>query len=155
LIENPQAAPNLADVNWQRLAAVRQALLHAARSSPGLDRRRLRGVSIRHRPGDSALAWLLAGWLEASFAGSIDSAVLVEEAAREPDVLIVSVGSLTVTLTAHAAVADPGPDAAPFVVAVAGRNEAEGVAAELRSLEPDVSLRDSLETLTRRLVTSR
>ena len=150
-----QHAPDLADVNWQRLAAVRQALLHAIDSTPGIDRERVVDVSIRHRRGDSALAWLLAGWIETTFALSIDSPAHVEEDARQQDFLTVSVGSLTLTLNAHAAAVRPARDAAPFVVAVPLRNEADAVAAELRSLEPDASLRDSLETLIRRLVTSR
>jgi glucose-6-phosphate dehydrogenase assembly protein OpcA len=116
---------------------------------------RLSHVSLRHRGGDSALAWLLAGWLETRFARSIDSPVQVEEDARQSETLIVSVGSLTVTLTAHAAVAQPAPNAAPFVVATPRRNEAESVATELRSLEPNELLRESLERLLRRQATSR
>src|SRR5438067_7477007 len=53
-----------ADVNWRRLAPVRQALVHAAESMQADDLRHA-DVRIAHRPGETALAWLLGGWLAA------------------------------------------------------------------------------------------
>src|SRR5262245_25230254 len=52
---------DLADVNWQRLTPFRRALAHAA-SAISAESAALR-VTIAHRTGDAALAWLLAGWL--------------------------------------------------------------------------------------------
>ena len=56
---------DLADVNWRRLAPVMRALDHSGRAggtpliAPGAQ------VTIAHRPGDAALAWLLSGALQA------------------------------------------------------------------------------------------
>jgi hypothetical protein len=56
--------PDLADVNWRRLLPVRRALVHAVGSADASARQRLTSVHIHHRPGEAALAWLLAGWLQ-------------------------------------------------------------------------------------------
>ena len=56
-------APDLADLNWRRLTTLRQALLHAIDAVPSVDPERFARVRIRHRLGEAALAWLLAGWL--------------------------------------------------------------------------------------------
>ena len=58
--------PDLADVNWRRLLPVRQALVHAVGSSDTANRQSLTSVHIRHRRGEAALAWLLAGWLQSA-----------------------------------------------------------------------------------------
>jgi hypothetical protein len=56
--------PDLADVNWRRLQPVRQALVHALESSDTTKQQAVTSVQIRHRRGEAAIAWLLAGWLQ-------------------------------------------------------------------------------------------
>ena len=60
--------PDLADLNWRRLMPLRNALTHAvATMAATLDapRRAPLAWRIRHRGGERALAWLLAGWFAA------------------------------------------------------------------------------------------
>jgi glucose-6-phosphate dehydrogenase assembly protein OpcA len=52
--------PGFVDLNWRRLAPMREAILHAV-GSPEFASSMLAGARIRHRPGDEALAWLLGG----------------------------------------------------------------------------------------------
>ena len=60
LLQQPGTV-DLADVNWRRLNAIRQALVYAARNGDA-GRFTIADVRIAHRPGEGALAWLLAGW---------------------------------------------------------------------------------------------
>ena len=68
LLEQPHA-PDLADLNWRRLAPLRQGV------APGLaavgarrDVPRLR-IQLQHAPGEEALACLMLGWLTYASSG--------------------------------------------------------------------------------------
>jgi glucose-6-phosphate dehydrogenase assembly protein OpcA len=139
--------PDLADVNWRRLLPVRQALVHAVGSCANPSRQSLQHVHIHYRPGEGALAWLFAGWLQD--AGSKEPPITVEEdsylgadvlTASFDDGLRLRLGDRTVSVD------DPlGP--APFVVAVPRETEGEAIAAELRVLTHDASLHDAMSVL--------
>src|SRR5207237_9753917 len=75
-----------ADVNWRRLAPVRQALVHAAESMQADDLRHA-DVRIAHRPGETALAWLLGGWLAARLHWSDAAAPASEEGPQADDMV--------------------------------------------------------------------
>jgi hypothetical protein len=154
--------PDLADVNWRRLLPVRQALIHAVGSSDASKRERLTSVSIRHRRGEAALAWLLAGWLHHVWGppsgGPIrlkpDPTVITvdEDPGLVDDVLTASFDDgLTVRLASHRVSIDDPLGPAPFAVAVPSETEAEAVAAELSVLTHDVSLHNALAALVDRL----
>ena len=139
--------PDLADVNWRRLTPLRQALVHALRSSASA-RQRPTSIRIRHRPGESALAWLLAGWLQ----GAFESAAAVEEVAIAGDIVLslsfddglaLRLGSRTVTV-------DDALGPAPFSIGTPQESEAEALAAELRVLTHDASFHNALTALARR-----
>jgi len=141
-----------ADVNWRRLAPVRQALVHAAESMQADDLRHA-AVRITHRPGEAALAWLLGGWLSARMQWSDPSAPAIEEGPQTDDVLTLTCGTdsgaLILTLAEqHVAVSRRGHPS--FTIAVPRESVSEAVAAELRSLAQDVCLRDALGALIRR-----
>src|SRR4030095_13327952 len=53
---------DVADMNWRRLDPLCRALPNAV---DGLQPTTPPRLSIRHRPGEAALGWLLAGWLAA------------------------------------------------------------------------------------------
>jgi glucose-6-phosphate dehydrogenase assembly protein OpcA len=141
-----------ADVNWRRLVPVRQALVHAAESMKEVDLRHA-AVRISHRPGDAALAWLLAGWLAARLQWPDSAPLSVEESRQSHDVLTLKCGTdngdLTLTLTRqHALVRRRGHPS--FTVAAPRESTADAIAAELRSLASDVCLHDALAALIRR-----
>lgn len=148
---------DLADVNWRRLAPVRRALDHMDRASGTPLAAAGVQVRIAHGPGDVALAWLLAGSLVAARPDqAADPPPIVEEAAAGDAALVVTIrrasGEATVTLTATSViVADD--TAVPLVVAAPIENEADAVAAELRTLSPDAGLHTALVALLRLVAT--
>jgi hypothetical protein len=56
-------APDLADLNWQRLAPLRWALVHALRNEAPAGSRETFTATVRHRPGERASAMLTGAWL--------------------------------------------------------------------------------------------
>ena len=146
--------PDLVDLNWRRLTPMRQAILHAVASERPAADTGLAGGRIRHRPGDEALAWLLAGWLSSRLESTSDirAPVLVDEAPGGNDILTVSFAeaSITATMNEHRVIVNC-QDAAPFVVTAPRETEADAVASELRNLTHDVCLRDTILALSRRL----
>lgn len=138
---------DLADVNWRRLAPVRRALIFAAGASDATTWRP-GDVRIAHRPGDSALAWLLVGWLAARLDWPPDAVPRVEEAQRGEEVMSMMIGETTATLErGHVRIAHGR--GAPSVVGVPGEGEADAVAAELHALSHDACLHDALSALLR------
>jgi glucose-6-phosphate dehydrogenase assembly protein OpcA len=146
--------PSLVDLNWRRLTPMRQAILHALGSVRSVADMRLAGGRIRHRPGDGALAWLLAGWLSSRLESTADprAPVLVDEAPGGDEILTVSFAdtSMTATMNEHRVIVSSQDDVAPFVVAAPREAEADAVVSELRSLAHDICLRDALTALSRR-----
>jgi glucose-6-phosphate dehydrogenase assembly protein OpcA len=149
--------PDLADLNWRRLLPIRQALVHAAGSSPASQRQNLTSVHIRHGRGEAGLAWLLAGWLDQAKVAGVgrvlsDPPIIVEEdAALSDDVLTASFDDgLHVRLGTHQVSVDDPLGPAPFTVAVPRETEGEAVAAELCVLTHDMSLHQALRALVER-----
>jgi glucose-6-phosphate dehydrogenase assembly protein OpcA len=153
---------DLADVNWRRLMPVRRALVFAAGAS-GAAAWRPRDIQITHRPGDSALAWLLIGWLASRLDWPADAVPRIEEARRGDDVLSIVIGP-AVAKGFGAAGGEAGETratldrgcvrvthggAAPSVVGVPREGEADAVAAELHALSHDACLHDALSALLR------
>jgi glucose-6-phosphate dehydrogenase assembly protein OpcA len=145
-----RVAPAFADINWRRLTSLRNALVHALESARDGDE--LRGVEIRHRPGDAALAWLLVGWLDACVKRESRVPIHVEETGAGPLVSVtLRVGpGVTATLTNAQVRVEDGSGRPPFVLAVPQESEADAVAAELHSLRHDACLRDALSALVHR-----
>jgi glucose-6-phosphate dehydrogenase assembly protein OpcA len=139
--------PDLADVNWRRLTPLRQALVHALESSASA-RRQPTSIRIRHRPGESALAWLLAGWLQDAF----EPAVSVEEEAVSGDIVL-SLSfddGLELRLGSRSVTVDDALGPAPFSMSTPQESEAEALAAELRVLTHDAPFHKALTALARR-----
>ena len=143
---------DLADLNWSRLSPVRQALLHAA-GSLTFDALCRSAVSVVHRPGDAALAWLFHGWLSARMEWRGPASSTVEEAEMGDHVLTVTIASgestLSVTLGEHRVVVEHDA-ASPFSIGVPRQGEADAVASELRSLARDACLHDAISALALR-----
>jgi len=141
---------DLADVNWRRLSALRLALRHAkgARSTVSAD-----DVVIAHRPGDSALAWLLGGLLAARLHWPSNHWPRIVEDSTATDAVSLRVGpapELLALLDDHR-VRIELPDTPPLVTAVPLEARADAVAAELRTRTTDPALRDALTALASRL----
>ena len=143
---------DLADLNWRRLAPVRQALLHAGESMTFDDLCRST-VTVAHRTGEAALAWLFHGWLSArmEWQGPADSRV--EETGTmgdADDVLTITMANggsrLVISLSEHRVVVEHDKGS-QFSMGVPQQGEADAVAAELRSLARDVCLHDAISAL--------
>jgi len=144
---------DLADVNWRRLTAMRHALAHAA-ESVGAAGFRSDEIRITHRPGDGALAWLLAGWLASRLRNSGHGGfpVRVEERRRGDEVLELKIASreeaLTATMTPQRVSVVMTGGAPPFHLAVRRESDADAIAEELTSLAADNALLDALAALS-------
>lgn len=147
LLQDPDA-PQLADVNWRRVTSMRHAIVHAARTMMA-GARTIETVEIRHRPGDAALAWLVAGWLAARL-GWRDAPwpLRVEEVRHGDEWLSVHFDSVTATMNGSRIVVQ-SPHRRPFQVAARQESDADAVVAELNTLTPDPCLRDALAALAR------
>src|SRR5262245_41286708 len=142
---------DLADLNWRRLAPLRQALIHACRESDA-DSLRLADIEITHRPGERALAWLMVGWFSARVGWTRDASPRVTESRDGSDLIRVAVGKgLNAALDEHRVVVSR-EGGLPFAVSVPPEREADAVAAELRNLGRDVCLQDVLGALEERLL---
>jgi len=145
---------DLADVNWRRLSAVRQALVHAAKSG-GAGRFTAAEVRVFHRPGEGALAWLLAGWLGSRLpdASTETLPVRVDERRHGDEILAIEIGTgqgaISATMNAQRVVVAIAGGAPPFHLAVRRESDADAVVAELTSLSADLCLLDTLTALTR------
>ena len=146
-------APDLADLNWRKLAAVRSALVHVLRVEQSRDLK-APNVHVTHRPGEAAAGWLIAGWLSAGIKGRFPSDLVRVQEADLGDEIV----SVRITENGWSASASMNPDEVkvtsegrpPFVVPVAQETEADAVAAELRSLGHHVGLQDALRILAAR-----
>jgi glucose-6-phosphate dehydrogenase assembly protein OpcA len=134
---------DLADLNWRRLAPLRQALVHGC--TPASVEAIGRGpVRITHRPGDSALAWLSVGWLASRLEWPRETVLHVEEASRDTAVLTIEAAGTTATLDSHH-VTVRVEGMAPLSVTVPREETADIVAEELRDLSHDVCLHDAVK----------
>lgn len=145
---------DLADLNWRRLTPVRRALAHARHAGGLAILSHDATVHVAHRPGESALAWLLAGTLMAGQKGPAAPWPRVDDSAPDDAVLLMTIrrdsSETTVTLTAHSVVVDEGAGA-PLVATVPVEHEADAVAAELRMLSQDADLGAAIRALDRHL----
>lgn len=142
---------DLADVNWRRLNAVRRALIVAA-DSGGATVWQPVNIRITHRPGATALAWLLAGWLASRLEWRAAETPRIDEIDHGDDILSVAIGEgageTQVTLDGgRVLVTRTGSP--PSVIGVAREGEADAVAAELHMLAHDACLHDALSALLR------
>ena len=150
-------APDLADLNWRRLTPMRHALTQAlapANATVSVGAMRLH---VRHRPGESALAWLLAGWFCARLGWTSDAdwPITIEETGQGDEVLAAAFGGdepgdVVAAMNGHRVLVQYRDRVAPFSVAVPRETEADAVAAELRSLTQDRCLREALAALAHR-----
>jgi glucose-6-phosphate dehydrogenase assembly protein OpcA len=145
---------DVADMNWRRLDPIRRALAHAV---DGLQPTTPPRLSIRHRPGEAALGWLLAGWLAARLDPPRNGWPSIEESPAGDDIvtLVIDDGATSVTTTLtddRVHVSRAGM--APIVVPSPREQPAEAMAAELRTLSRDAALADALAAIGRRGVES-
>ena len=143
---------DLADLNWRRLTPLRRALDEARRASGSAAPPPDAKVRIAHRPGDAALAWLLAGALMAEQKKPAGQMPQVDESAPDGTSLLMTIlrgsSETTVTLTAQRVVVEDG-SGVPLVVSVPIEHAADAVAAELRMLSQDAALGAAMRALDR------
>jgi glucose-6-phosphate dehydrogenase assembly protein OpcA len=144
LVENRRV--DLADLNWRRLAPLRRALVHARGPVAG-EAWRGATIDIRHGGREAAMASLLDGWLRADRrTGTPHVTIRPSEDSDRASIVSVAIGEMRATLTARAAEVST-PSSPPLVVAVPQESREDAIAAELRSLAPDVELLGALRAL--------
>lgn len=145
---------DLADLNWRRLAPMRQALTQALGPALRACEVRATRVRVRHRPGDAAIAWLLLGWLASRLGWPPrDWPVTIEEARHGDEVLSVafehgSAADLTATMDGHRVMTRYRTGAAPFILPRPHEPHADAIVAELRTLTRDTCLHAAIHALT-------
>jgi len=145
---------DLADLNWRRLAPLRRALDETRRARGVAVPMPDANVRIAHRPGDAALAWLLAGALMAEQKKPAGQMPDVDESAPDGTVLLMTIqrgsSETTVTLTGQRVVVEDGSGVS-LAVSVPLEDVADAVAAELRMLSQDAALGAAIRALDRHL----
>jgi glucose-6-phosphate dehydrogenase assembly protein OpcA len=145
-----EARIDCADVNWRRLAPVRHALLQLADRLTAEDLQPA-AIRIAHRRGDSALAWLIGGWLSARLGWPATASPPIEEREQEDD-LAIRIGRVepatTISLSARQLIVAPSGGPA-YTLAVRHETQSDAVAAELENLSQDAGLGDALRALAR------
>jgi glucose-6-phosphate dehydrogenase assembly protein OpcA len=146
---------DLADINWRRLAPLRRAMPHALAGILSNPRPRVR---LSYRPGEAALASLLAGWMVARFRWSLAAISIAEQPDDAADLLTLAIGEGDSAVTAaldgtRLVVHEPG--VAPMTLPAVRESNAEAIAAELRTLSRDSALRETIAALANRDVQSK
>jgi len=141
---------DVADLNWRRLAGVRDALRHVTRNA-AVDHLRDTRLKIAYAPGEAALGWLLGGWIAAQLRLAPETAPQVDERSDLNAIVTLSVGDAPVPLVAATEdeVRVTPPSAPPYVKGVRRESRADAIAAELRSLSTDAALRNTIRALVR------
>jgi glucose-6-phosphate dehydrogenase assembly protein OpcA len=135
--------PDIADLNWRRLAPMRRAIVHGLGSEPDARELRASGIDIRHGASRAADALLLAGWLHGSLGWAPEERSRIEESGDPEESLsaMLKGGNWTVKASMDdRCVKVTGTTQTPFEVLLPRETEAERVAAELRSLGADTAL---------------
>jgi glucose-6-phosphate dehydrogenase assembly protein OpcA len=138
--------PSLADVNWRRLDAMRRAIAHAIKEITATT---MPPIAIRHRSGDAAIGWLLAGWLARVRSDPRELVVSVDETGESDPSLALTLGGITATMDREG-VHVTSSHRRPFHLVVKQESQAEAVAAALSTLTRDEALHAALGWLTRR-----
>lgn len=136
-------APDIADLNWRRLAPVRRAIVHGLRSEPDARELRASGVDIRYGASRAACALLIAGWLQGRLAWPPADLPSIEASGDPAEELGATLkgGNWTVTASMNdRRVKVTGTSQAPFEVLLPRETEADRVVAELCSLGADAAL---------------
>jgi len=149
-------APEVADLNWRRLAPMRHALVQAAAgAAPDADPRDLvpAAVRVKHRPGSAALAWLLAGWLGSRLGWRpSDGTPQIDEASDGAVILAATIGNsgwrASASMTRCGVAVTIGGSRAPLLIPVPAESEGAAAAAELLHLASDQHLKDAVLALT-------
>ena len=149
-LDNPRL--DLADLNWARLAPVRRAFVHAG-DQLSAEELGYANVRITYRPGEEALAWLLAAWLSTRIGWPAATWPQIEPFPHPDDeLIIVEVGRsgepTRMVLSTHQLVVKQRgwPE---YRTAIRVRSDAETMAEELKALLPDAGLRETLRALGR------
>jgi glucose-6-phosphate dehydrogenase assembly protein OpcA len=156
LLCGPQG-PDLADLNWRRIAPIRDGLVQALRLDPG-NHNRASQARIAHVGSETPAAWHVAGWLMARLEKTgepgISQAPVVAplvQAAADGDFLSVTLGgtawSVSASMNQHRVEVKSGRPT--YSLPVPQESEADAVAGEMRNLAPDTCLRETLNALAR------
>ena len=142
---------DVADLNWRRLAPVRQALCQVD-AEAAIDDLKRGAVRITYAPAEAALGWLLYGWLASRVAWRRPAPQPRPDADAAAALVTLNIGdatgAITVALTpGQVRVAQHGSP--PYAVTVRRESLTDAVVDELRTIASDASLRDTVEAIAR------
>ena len=144
-------APDLADLNWRRLAPLRQGVLRGLVDTPRLLKAPGLRIQLQHPSGEEALACLMIGWLTSRVENKSrgEMTVTVRQHAGTVGGLAVTIDApgvdgITTTMREHQVEVTSSPGRVPFLMAVPVEPDADAIAAELRTLGRDVGLTDAV-----------
>jgi hypothetical protein len=144
--------PDVADLNWQRLAPIRRSIVHALKNEPRGTVGAPTSLVIRHQPAHRAAASLIGAWLQRGFRWN--SLPAIEEADRGEEPLMVAMSGegwkLTAAMNGERVLVESSAGPPPFSMPVPNQTVADGVIADLCQLGRDVYLRETLLTLSGR-----
>jgi glucose-6-phosphate dehydrogenase assembly protein OpcA len=143
--------PDIADLNWRRLTAMRSAVASMVRARDDVLNATFR-ARIEHRPGDGALAQLLAGWIAGCMKWPADRwSVSIEEKRHGDEVLqlLLEDGRTTVLAVQNGrrVLVRDGRVPVPITMPTPHETTADAIAMELASLTPDACLHTAVRAL--------
>ena len=144
-------APDLADLNWQRLAPLRSAIVHALGREERATALPASGAVIRHRQGDRAAAWLIGAWLARALRW-VDPPAIEQGDSKDDVVTVTLTGEgwyLTACINDQRVTVGCGEGTPPFTVPVPRQTVADRVITELRNPGHDAYLRETVITLSK------
>ncbi|HVH28826.1 MAG TPA: glucose-6-phosphate dehydrogenase assembly protein OpcA [Vicinamibacterales bacterium] len=149
--------PDLADRNWRRLAPVRRALHFALESRDAAHHGATTPLRVRHRHGETALAWLMAGWAHvAEHVRHVTDRPIAdvrlepptEDTRMDGDVLTASLDDgFRLRVTDDRVIVEDPVGLPPFAVALSREPEADAIAGELGVLAEDATFHQVLAAL--------
>jgi glucose-6-phosphate dehydrogenase assembly protein OpcA len=142
--------PDLADLNWRRMAPLRSAIVHALEIDPAPRALGPSDIHIRFKPGHASAAWLIAAWFGCRLKWRTPAVGSIEEARNGDDLVTVTLWSgderLVAAMSPQRVMVKAGR-APAFRTPVPRYSAVDAVIEELRSLGHDRCLHDAVAVL--------
>ena len=162
-------APDLADLNWRRLAPLRQGVLRGLAAADEVpvrpEGRALRDaphlrIQLLHPRGEEAIACLMIGWLTSRLErpSRRELTVTARQHAGTDRALAVSIDApdvdgMAATMSEHQVEVTLPSGKVPLLMAVPVESDADAIAAELWTLGRDAGLNDAVRAAHARFLT--
>ena len=143
-------SPRLADLNWRRARPLRDGLARAFRAVRTTSPIQVTSARVACARGDTAAAWLMAGWLSARLKDALDRPPAVDEGDEQAPLAAALTGTgWTFTVSMSSSQVEVKDSFPAFTLPVPHETDADSLAAELVNRAQNDGLRDALLTLGR------